>query len=210
MNIINQRWNYLFKCNKLRFWCVLMNFILISKKKNFKNGEIEEEILNSSNAPSLISRESVKLEINNFILYIYPYNQIDNEIYGHSYYSDDNKLLLINGIVNMDDESRDPNINNFFNNLNDSSELFGDYQIISIDNKGDGIFKTPPLSIRQLFFYEDENCAVLSTEIKLIVDGLKKFREDTFVNNFDVDFMEDAIFRECQTRYVPQKTIFKE
>ncbi len=187
-----------------------MNFILISKKENFKNEDIDEEFLCLADAPSLISRESVKLEINNFILYAYPYNQVDHETYGKSYYSDYNKILFVNGIVNIDDEPRDQDIKKFFNQLNDSSTIIGDYQIISIDNNGNGIFKTPQLSMRQLFFYEDENCAVLSSEIKLIVDGLKKFREESFVNNFDIEFMEDAIFNEWGTRIVPQKTIFKD
>jgi hypothetical protein len=187
-----------------------MHFILISKKDSFKDEQIDENLLSSSYAPSLISREVIKFEISNFIIYIYPYNHIDHEVYGYSYYADEEKLLLINGIVNVNNNLRNPNICEFFDQLNDSTEFFGDYQLISIDKGGEGFIKTPPLSIRQLFHYEDENCDVISTEIKLIVDGIQKFREKPFVHHYDIGFIEDSVFREWATRDFPRSTIFKE
>ena len=189
---------------------VLLHFILISKKDSFKDQDINENLLGSSNAPSLISREAIKYEISNFILYIYPYNHLDHETEGYSYNMDEDKLLLINGIINVDNNLRDKDINNFFKKLSDSSKLLGDYQLISIDKKGNGYVKTSPLSIRQLFHYEDENCTVLSTEIKLIVDGVTKFKENKFVDHFDPDFVEDAVYREWGPRKFPKKTIFQE
>ncbi|HOI39388.1 MAG TPA: hypothetical protein PL168_01545 [Methanobacterium sp.] len=187
-----------------------MHFILISKKDSFKDEYINEQFLSSANAPSLISREAIKFEISNFIIYIYPYNQIDHETYGYSYYADADRLFLINGIVNTNDNLRNPDICEFFDQINESTELLGDYQLIAIDKGGEGFIKTPPLSVRQLFHYKDEKCEVLSTEIKLIVDGIKKFREKPFVNHFDYDFIEDSVFREWTPRELPQKTIFKE
>lgn len=187
-----------------------MHFIIISKKDSFKNEQINEHFLNSSNAPSLISREAIKFEISNFIIYIYPYDHIDNEVCGYSYYADEDRLLLINGIVNVNNNLRNHDICEFFDQLNDSTEFLGDYQLISIDKKGSGFIKTPPISVRQLFYYEDENCNVISTEIKLIVDGIQKFREKSFVHHFDFDFFEDSVFREWTTRNFPQNTIFKE
>jgi len=118
--------------------------------------------------------------------------------------------LLINGLVNVNNNLRNPDICEFFDQLNDSTEFFGDYQLLSIDREGNGFIRTPPLSIRQLFLYEDENCTVLSTELKLIVDGIKKFREKPFVNHFDYDFIEDSVFREWGVRDFPKNTIFKE
>jgi len=186
-----------------------MHFILISK--NDKIGpEINEKLLNSPNAPALISREAIKYEISNFIIYIYPYNHVDHELEGYSYYCDDDKFLLINGLVNINNDLRNQDILGFFSELEDSSELLGDYQIIKLDRNGNGFIKTPSLSIRQLFFYEDENCAVLSTDIKLIVDGITKFKSKHFVDHFDVDFVEDSLFREWSPRNFPENTIFKE
>lgn len=187
-----------------------MHFILIKKKNNFKQELINEKLLSSSNAPSLISRESIKFEISDFIIYIYPYNHIDHEVMGYSYYHDNDKLLLVNGIVNIDNNLRNNNICEFFDEIKDSSTLFGDYQLISIDKNGHGFIKTPPLSIKQLFFYEDNDCAVFSTEIKLIVDGINKFRSKKFVEHFDYDFIEDSVFREWTTRKFPRHTIFKD
>ncbi|AXV40754.1 hypothetical protein [Methanobacterium sp. BAmetb5] len=187
-----------------------MHFILISKKDSFKDEQINEHVLSSSDVPSLISREAIKFEISNFIIYIYPYDHIDHEVYGYSYFADEDRLLLVNGIVNVNNNLRNPDICEFFDELNDSTGLLGDYQIISIDKEANGFIRTPPLSVRQLFHYEDENCDVISTEIKLIVDGIQKFRERPFVHHFDYDFIEDSVFREWTPRYFPRNTIFKE
>ena len=187
-----------------------MQFILFLKKDKFKKSQINEELLKSPNAPSLISREAIEYQNSKLIIYIYPYNHIDHEIEGYSYHLSKDRILLVNGLVNIGDELRKSDIKEFFNKLNDKSELFGDYQLISIDKNGNGSITTPPLSVRQLFYYEDENFTVISTEIKLIVDGVSKFREKTFVNHFDSEFIEYGIFREWKPRNSPEKTIFKE
>ena len=186
-----------------------MHFILISKKESFQEEQINTDLLNSPHAPSLISREAIRYQISNFIVYIYPYNQIDAETRGYSYYKDEDKLLLCNGLINIDNSLRNQDIVTLFDEIN-SSPLMGDYQLISLDKDGNGFIKTPPVSIRQLFYYEDENCTVLSTEIKLIVDGIKKFQEEKFITHFDPDFMEDTIFREWTARDYPENTIFRE
>lgn len=189
-----------------------MHFILISKKESFKEEHINQDLLNSIKAPSLISREVVKFEISNFIIYIYPYDHIEKEVYGYSYYGDENQVLICNGIVNLNRELRNEDISEFFRELDDVNnlDLMGDYQIISIDKNGGGYIKTPPIGLKQLFFYEDEHCEVIATEIQLIVDVVNKFREKNFVHYFDPDFIEDSIFREWSHRNYPQNTIFKE
>ncbi len=186
-----------------------MHFILISKKESFKDEQINTSFLDSPHAPTLISRETIKYQISDFILYIYPYDQIDPEIYGYSYYKDDERLLLCNGLINIGNSTRNQDIRKLFQEIN-SSKLMGDYQLISIDKDGNGFIKTPSISIKQLFFYEDENCAVLSTELKLIVDGIKNFRKKKFIDHFDPDFIEDTLLREWTARNFPQNTIFKE
>ncbi len=186
-----------------------MHYIIIQKKENFKNDHIDEEFLSKSNAPSLISKEPIKFDIKNITAYIYPYNHINDENFGKFYYADDNGILLINGLVCIDNIFYE-DIHDFFNELDKSSDLLGDYQLLSIDKNGDGFIMTPPISVYPLYFYEDDSCKVLSTDKKLIVDGVKKFSEQKFVNQFDVDFIEDAAFREWTTRYFPQNTIFKD
>ncbi|WP_156096047.1 hypothetical protein [Methanobacterium sp. SMA-27] len=182
---------------------------MISKKEFFKDEMINDKLLNSSNAPTLISKEAVKFEINNFLIYIYPYNHVDDEINGYSYYCDDNKFLLCNGLVNVNGSLRNPDIIKFFKDL-ELSELIGHYQLISIDKTGNGFVKTPSISTKQLFLYEDENCSILATEINLIVDGVQKFREKTFANHYDPDFIKDVLFNEWGGRKYPRHSIFKE
>jgi hypothetical protein len=186
-----------------------LHFILIGKK-NENESEINEKLLNSPEAPGLISRKAIKYEIGNFLIFIYPYDHIDHEVSGYSYSCDSDELLLINGLVNVNHDLRDPDIQKFFQQLDDSSQLMGDYQVIKLDKNGNGFIKTPSISIRQLFFYEDENYTVLSTDIKLIVDGISKFKLKPFVDHFDIDFIEDSVFREWATRNYPESTIFKE
>ncbi|MBZ9570025.1 hypothetical protein KQY27_00460 [Methanobrevibacter sp. TMH8] len=185
-----------------------MHFIIISKKNNtFK---INDKYLKSNNAPTLISKTFKKMEIKNFIVYCYNYTHIDHEKENYSFYCDKNRILLVNGLINVDNEIRDYDIVKFFNKLNDSSKLTGDYQLIKIDKNGNGFIKTPIFSIRQLFFYEDENCSVISTDPKLIVDGIEKFKEKKFVNHYDIKFIEDSIFNKLSVRKFPRNTIFKE
>lgn len=188
-----------------------MNFIIISAKEKFKKEYINSELLNKPTAPSLIARESLKFKISDFIVYIYPYNHIDNEVYNYSYYKDDEKFILCNGLVNFKNKLRKEKINELFEYIEEfkEEELYGDYQLISIDKEGNGYIKTPFISKRQLFFYEDEYCAVISTEIKLIIDGLQKFRESLFVNNYDLKFIEESVFKEWSNREFPRNTIFK-
>lgn len=189
-----------------------MHFIIFSKKESFREEQINHDLLISSRAPSLISKNVVKLEISKFIIYIYPYKHIEDELRGYSYYADENQFLLCNGIVNLNNQLRKDDLLEFFHDIDTSSDpdLLGDYQLIKIDKKGDGYIKTPPVSIRQLFHYEDENLEVLSTEIKLIVDGVNKFRSKKFIDHYDYDFIEDSIYREWHDRNYPQNTVFKE
>jgi hypothetical protein len=186
-----------------------MHFILIIKKDGFKYEQLDDKLLTSPNAPSLISREAIKYELSNFILYLYPYDHVDSEIEGYSYQKCDNEIMLINGLVNVNNDLRNQNIKEFYNNLNDNDSLHGDFQLVYLNKDGNGFIKTPPLSIRQLFYYENKNFTVISTEIKLIVDGILKFRQKPFAKQFDPDFIEDVVYREWTPRNNPENTIFK-
>ncbi|MDR1944715.1 MAG: hypothetical protein LBQ59_01110 [Candidatus Peribacteria bacterium] len=185
-----------------------MHFIIISRENKDINEFINNNYLNSAKAPSLIADNVKKIEIGNFTVYLYLYNQITEETERQSYYFDEDKLLISNGIYNLNGNTV-KDIKKTFENLKNDYKLSGDYQLISIDKKGNGFFKTPKFSLRQLFFYEDENCKVLSTEIKLIVDGVQKFKEKKFVENYDLDFFYDSIYNEWGKRKFPKNTIFK-
>ena len=93
--------------------------------------------------------------------------------------------------------------------MNENSEIIGDYQIFSFNKNGDGFCKTPLSSVKKLFFYEDDFCSVISSEIKLIVDGISKFSKSKFVNNFDLTYMYDTFHSGAFLKY-PRHTIFKD
>jgi hypothetical protein len=140
-----------------------MHFIIISKKEKFKETDINDSYLQSNEATSLIADNNIKTAMNNFIIYLYTYNQSIEEKKGYSYYFNKNKVLIANGLFNINNKIRNDDIQKVFKNVNNDSELFGDYQLIQLDNEGNGFFKTPQFSFRQLFYYEDEKCSVLST-----------------------------------------------
>jgi len=170
-----------------------MHFIIISKKEGFDENSINDKYLKQIKAPSLIAETTEKIKINNFIVYIYNYSQILEETENYSYYFDENNLYLINGIVNEDNALRKHDIGYFFESLKKYSILTGDYQLISIDKEGNGFLKTPQFSLKQLFFYEDEKCKVLSSEIKLIIDGIKNLNKNKFVDNFDLNYIKELM-----------------
>jgi hypothetical protein len=187
-----------------------MQFIIISTKgRKNKNEIINDDYLNSNNAPSLIAKNHVMMNISNFTIYAYLYNQIIEEKKDYSFYSDENELLLSNGFFTINNEIKE-NIQDIFQELNQESDIWGDYQLVHIDKEGNGFLKTPDFGLRQLFYYKDENCSVLATEIKLIVDGILNIQKQTFAENFDVDFFYDSIYNEWGTREFPKHTIFKD
>lgn len=171
--------------------------------------QINDNYLKSINAPSLKSDNYDKLEIGNFIVYLYLYDHIITERQDYSYHFDENKLLISNGIFNIDGQIRDDNILNLFERIDNFSNFIGDYQLISIDNRGEGFFKTPLFSLNGLYYYEDENCTVLASEIKLIVDAIQNFKNKKFVENYDLNFLKDSIYHEWGLRKFPKNTIFK-
>ncbi|WP_054834600.1 hypothetical protein [Methanobrevibacter arboriphilus] len=175
-----------------------MHFIIISINdgSGIDNEIINDSYLSSNTAPSLIANNYVKINISNFIIYSYLYDQIIEEKEDYSFYFDENKLLLSNGFFTVNNEIK-IDIQDVFHELNQESNFWGgDYQLVNIDKNGNGFLKTPDFGLRQLFYYEDENFSVLSTEIKLIVDGIYNIQKQTFSENFDVDFIFDSIYNE--------------
>ncbi|BBL62216.1 hypothetical protein [Methanobrevibacter arboriphilus] len=187
-----------------------MHFIIISINdgSGIDNEIINDSYLSSNTAPSLIANNYVKINISNFIIYSYLYDQIIEEKEDYSFYFDENKLLLSNGFFTVNNEIK-IDIQDVFHELNQESNFWGDYQLVNIDKNGNGFLKTPDFGLRQLFYYEDENFSVLSTEIKLIVDGIYNIQKQTFSENFDVDFIFDSIYNEWGNRKFPRHTIFK-
>ena len=185
-----------------------MHFIIISKKPSFDDKYINDEILNTKEATSLIANSVDKIELDRFIVYIYGYNQIYEECEGYSFYSDENNIFIVNGILNIDDKPRNENIVELFENIDENTEIIGDYQIISLDKEGNGFCKKPLSSVKKLFFYEDDFCSVISSEIKLIVDGVSSFTKSSFAHNYDLTYMYDTFHSGALLKY-PRHTIFK-
>lgn len=91
-----------------------MHFLIISKKEHFYKEYINEDVLNSVDATSLISNSVIKYELDKFIFFIYTYNHIYEEKENYSYYFDENQALLINGVLTLDEKARDDDIKVFF------------------------------------------------------------------------------------------------
>ena len=91
-----------------------MHFLILSKKEHFYNDYINEDVLNSVDATSLISNSVVKYELGKFIIFIYNYNHVYEEKENYSYYFDDDQALLINGVLTIDEKARDDDIRVFF------------------------------------------------------------------------------------------------
>ena len=185
-----------------------MHFLIISKKENFEYRHIDDKALSSLKATSLIADSFVKFELNKFIIYLYTYNHIYEEREGYSYHFDENKVMIANGIFNVDDDTRNESIEEIFDNLSDGTRVIGDYQLLYLDSEGNGFLKTPLVSTRKVLYYEDDYCSVISSELKLIVDGISTFGNSSFVSNYDVSYMYDT-FHSGALLKNPRHTLFK-
>lgn len=172
-----------------------MKFIIISKKDGIDENQINDSILSSTNATSLISDNSVKLELENLLVYLYNYNHAYDEKEGYSYSIDDNSINIINGLINIDNKPRPKDINEAISLIRENKKCIGDYQVVSLDSNGNGFFKTPLASIYPLFYYENNQCSIIANELKLIVDGVYEFTNKRFVESYDLDYIR-TIFRE--------------
>ena len=172
-----------------------MKFMIISKKEGFDENQINDSILSSTNATSLISDNSVKLELENLLVYLYNYNHVYDEKEGYSYSIDDNSINIINGLINIDNKPRPKDINEAISLIRENKKCIGDYQVVSLDSNGNGFFKTPLASIYPLFYYENNQCSIIANELKLIVDGVYEFTNKRFVESYDLDYIR-TIFRE--------------
>lgn len=188
-----------------------LKFVIISKKENFNLDEINTQQLESCFAPSLISKDVINIDLPNFLVYIYPYNHITDEKENLYYKISDDDISFFNGSVSM--ENSDSNsIEALFEYIENNELIIGDYQIVKLDNQGNGFIKTPQASIYPLFYHENENYCVISNELKLVVDSSKDFNT-AFVNLFDMDYIEDVVhngffYKENKPHY--RKTIFKD
>ena len=185
-----------------------MHFLIISKKESFEDGHVNDDALSSTKAPSLIADSFVKYELDRFIVYLYTYNHIYEESDGYSYHFDEDKILIANGIFNVDDMVRDENIEELFKGLKDDSCIIGDYQLIRLDKEGNGFFRTPLVSTRKALYYEDDSCFVVSSELKLIADGISSFTDSSFAGNYDASYMYDT-FHSGALLENPRHTLFK-
>lgn len=185
-----------------------MHFLIISKRQHFEDGHINDDVLSSVRATSLIANSYVKYELDRFIVYLYTYNHIYEERQGYSYHFDEDRILIANGIFNVDDMVRNENIEELFDNLSDESQVIGDYQLLCLDRDGNGFLRTPLASTRKVLYYEDDYCSVISSELKLIVDGISSFRDSSFAGNYDAPYMYDTLHSGALLKN-PRHTLFK-
>ena len=168
-----------------------MKFLILSKKGNFDNSLINDDLLDSINAPSLIANDCIKKESGNLIVYLYPYNMAYNEREGFSYILQDDEINFVNGLFAIENMHVENNIQNLNDAINEDKLILGNYQTFYCDNEGNGYLKSSLSAIHPLFFYEDEHCIALSNELKLIVDGVKSFQSHKFVDLYDMKYIQD-------------------
>ena len=171
-----------------------MKFLILSKKGNFDKSLINDSLLDSINAPSLIANDWVKKESGNLIVYLYTYNMAYNEREGFSYILRDDEINFVNGLFAIENMHVENNIQNLNDAINEDKLILGNYQTFYCDNEGNGYLKSSLSAVHPLFLYEDDHCTVLSNELKLIVDGVKSFHSHKFVDLYDMDYIQD-IFR---------------
>ena len=186
-----------------------MKFFILSKKDNFDNDLINDSVLSSTSATSLISKDFIKKDSDSFLAYIYTYNHIYDETENKYYRMDDSGISLLNGLISIEGMDDFSDIGEVFDAFSRDKIIFGDFQTISINENGEGIVKTCPASTFPMFYYEDECFSVISNELKLIVDGVKTFSDYRFADFYDFDYIHDLFFFNDDMRTSLRNTIFK-
>lgn len=187
----------------------IMKFFVLFKKENFKTDLINDSFLSSINAPSLIANNFVKDDRDNSLVYLYLYDHIYSESENYYYHFDSNSINFLNGFITFQDSDSPKNLSNIIDYYFEGNRFIGDFQLFSLENNGEGIFKTSDSSIYPLFLYEDENFSVLSNELKLIVDGVNEFSNHKFVDFFDLEYVADLFFHGDNKKGTLRQTIFK-
>lgn len=186
-----------------------MKFFILSKKDNFDNDLINDSILSSTGATSLVSKNFIKKDFDNFLAYVYTYNHIYDETENKYYKISDSEISLLNGLISIEGIDEFSDVGEVFKAIEDDRFILGDFQAILINMDGSNVFKTFPASILPLFYYEDEYCSVISNELKLIVDGIKKFSENRFADFYDFEYIHDLFFFNEDRKTSLRNTIFK-
>ena len=191
-----------------------MKFIIISKKEKFNHELINDDILNSNNATSLKSFKCIKKSLANFILYLYPHNELYEEKEGIFYNLKDDEVSFINGLITCpDDYENKNNVEKYFQFIKSNKIILGDFQAINLKKDGNGVIVTSPSSIYPLFYYEDEYCSIISNELKLIVDGLSLFKKNKLVDFYDYEYIKEIFyygdFYKGDEKTILRSTIFK-
>ena len=168
-----------------------MRFLIISKKENFNDDLINNALLDSINAPSLIANDCIRKDFNNLIVYLYSYDMVYNEREGFSYEFSDNEINFVNGLFAIENSYDENNVANIKKAIDEDKLILGNYQTFYCNNDGNGYFKSSLSAVHPLYFYEDEFCTILSNELKLIVDGVKSFQEHKFADLYDISFIRD-------------------
>lgn len=132
--------------------------------------------------------------MSNFILYLYPHNEIYEEQSGKFYNLNGEEISFINGLVTCPETNDEDNIENIFKALKNNKRILGDFQALNLKKNGNDHFITSPSSIYPLFYYEDEFCSILSNELKLIVDGLKIFKDNKFINFYNYNYIKEIFY----------------
>jgi len=188
-----------------------MSFILFIKKteNNSENWQIEnfnEDYLNSNSAPTFVSEQYHSLGNDRVKLFFYDHG---SEIPGDSYIQDDEGLYFTFG-ASIDLETNKSDAKSVFKKLQQnrhSDEIQGDFVSLGLDTNGDGALYSTLMTFNRIFYYEDENVFVFSSEIKLMFNSLNCFRKGGVCDFLNLDFINDSIHNEWTEREFPDYTM---
>ena len=103
-----------------------MKFFILSKKDNFDNDLINDSVLSSTSATSLISKDFIKKDSDSFLAYIYTYNHIYDETENKYYRMDDSGISLLNGLISIEGMDDFSDIGEVFDAFSRDKIIFGD------------------------------------------------------------------------------------
>lgn len=185
-----------------------MSFLLVIKKGGGDLGSrIDEAYLNGLSAPSYaaeavsyVGSERVKLWRYDYRAKV-PGNEFVSSESGDVYFTEGTAISLESGVVDSKTA--------YELAKSQSDDLQGDYLIFGLDESGNGGFFSTLMSFNRLFFYENDEVAVFSSEIRLIFNSVSDFRGVNVGNFFDFNFIYESIFSEWAERNFSSHTFIE-
>lgn len=159
-----------------------MDFILIINAGD----NVNLEALRSTKATSYQAKSFDFSRFQHLQCFTYHY---DTWLKGEGVQTSDDYFHLLKGVAikNVDSNPLAPDT---------SKNLIGDYLQITINDAGKGEVNRPFISFHRLFYFNDGESQILASDAKLIIRAIKQYSDNPLSNNFNQEFILDAIEHE--------------